>query len=148
MKLYERLKCNIGVTLCCRIFNKWFLLPDNRSFACNWLLLPKETPTPPPEEFLEVYNISVSFQFSYSSPISTAIVWLQALSNKQNHFCKNFSATTVESWFLEPLRETKIGLKNREFEKLKVAQNHAWFTRYCLKTSGKPNKCYGDLGRF
>ena len=31
----------------------------------------------------------------------------------------------MESWFFEPPREKEIGSKNREFEKSKVAQNHA-----------------------
>ena len=34
--------------------------------------------------------------------------------------------TTVESRFLEPPRETKIGSRNREFEKSKVALNRVW----------------------
>ena len=37
---------------------------------------------------------------------------------------------TVESRFLEPPRETKIGSRNREFEKSKVASNVAKLLRY------------------
>ena len=33
--------------------------------------------------------------------------------------------TTVESRFFEPPREMEIGSKNRDFEKSKVARNHA-----------------------
>ena len=36
-----------------------------------------------------------------------------------------WSIYTVESLFFEPPRETKVGSKHREFEKSKVAQNHA-----------------------
>ena len=35
----------------------------------------------------------------------------------------NYIVQAVESQFLEPPRETKIGLRNREFEKSKVASN-------------------------
>ena len=41
-------------------------------------------------------------------------------------------ANTVESRFLEPPRETKIGSKNREFEKSKVASTVAKLLRYCI----------------
>ena len=36
----------------------------------------------------------------------------------------NVKAITVESRFLEPLGETQIGSRNREFEKWKVASNY------------------------
>jgi len=36
-----------------------------------------------------------------------------------------FKNTTVESRFFEPPRETEVGMKNREFEKSKVAQDLA-----------------------
>ena len=39
---------------------------------------------------------------------------------------------TVESRFLTPTRETKIGSRNREFEKSKVASNVAKLQRYCF----------------
>ena len=39
---------------------------------------------------------------------------------------------TVESRFLEPPRETKIGSRNREFERSKVASNVAKLLRYCF----------------
>ena len=39
---------------------------------------------------------------------------------------------TVESRFLEPPRETKIGSRNREFEKSKVASKVAKLLRYCF----------------
>ena len=39
---------------------------------------------------------------------------------------------TVESRFLESPRETKIGSRNREFEKSKVASNDAKLLRYCF----------------
>ena len=37
---------------------------------------------------------------------------------------------TAESRFLKPPRETKIGARNQEFEKLKVASNDAKLLRY------------------
>ena len=48
------------------------------------------------------------------------------------------SIATVESRFLEPPRVTKIGLRNREFEKSKVASNDTKLPRYCF-TRG--NQC-------
>ena len=39
---------------------------------------------------------------------------------------------TEESRFPYPPRETKIGSRNREFEKSKVALNDAKLLRYCL----------------
>ena len=41
--------------------------------------------------------------------------------------CVSFG-TTVEFRFFEPTREMKIGSKNREFEKSKVASKHTCFT--------------------
>ena len=40
--------------------------------------------------------------------------------------------TAVEFQFLEPLRESKIGSRNREFEKSKVASNVANLLMHCF----------------
>ena len=45
---------------------------------------------------------------------------------------QNKTCNTVESLFLEPPRETKIGSRNREFEKSKVASKDAKLLRYCF----------------
>ena len=43
-----------------------------------------------------------------------------------------FFSCTEESRFLKPPRKTKIGSRNWEFEKSKVALNEAKLLRYCF----------------
>ena len=57
---------------------------------------------------------------------------LQALLDEAT-FPATCFATTVESRFLRPPRETKIDSRNREFEKSKVASNVAKLLRYCFR---------------
>ena len=69
--------------------------------------------------------------------------WFEESGVSNNRvFEKSGFHCTVESRFFESPRETEIGSKNREFEKSKVARNHAGFNEILFYNNQESKQKY------